>query len=153
MRTRLWNLFRYWLPVLGWMASIFGFSTDGFSAPHTSRFTRPFLLWLNPDISEASIEFAQLCVRKTAHGVEYAILAALLWRALCRPNHREIRPWSRGKAFTAWTLAVGYALSDEFHQTFTNTREGNIRDVAIDSVGAFFGLLVIWLIGRVFRRW
>ncbi len=153
MRTGLWKFLGYWLPVLGWMASIFGFSTDDFSAPHTSRFTRPFLLWLKPDISEATIQFAQLYVRKTAHGVEYAILAALLWRALFRPNRREMRPWSREKALAAWALAVGYAMSDELHQSFTRTREGSLRDVAIDSAGALFGLFVIWLFGRVFRRW
>ena len=70
-----------------------------------------------------------LVLRKLAHMAEYAILAALLLRACNRP---------------AVVLVLGslYAVSDEFHQTFVQGREGRARDVAIDVVGLVVGLLV-----------
>jgi VanZ family protein len=33
-------------------------------------------------------------------------------------------------------LAVLYAISDEVHQSFVPTREGTLRDVIIDAIGA-----------------
>src|ERR1043165_4687728 len=73
---------KVWLPVLAWMIFIFVGSTDLLSAEHTSRFIGPFLRWFSPDISDATIGSIQLIVRKCGHLTEYAILAALLCRAL-----------------------------------------------------------------------
>jgi len=75
-------------------------------------------------------------LRKIAHITEYAILAWLLIRAL-----REHKlTW--GQILTlAIALSVGYAISDEYHQTFILGREGTFRDVLIDGVGVF---LVAW---------
>jgi hypothetical protein len=73
---------KYWLPVLAWMIFIFVGSTDFLSAAHTSRFIGPFLRWFSPEISDATIGSIQLIVRKCGHLTEYAILAALLSRAL-----------------------------------------------------------------------
>ncbi len=73
---------KYWLPVLLWMVFIFIGSTDLMSAEHTSRFIGPFLRWFAPDITDATIASIQLVVRKCAHLTEYAILSALLLRAL-----------------------------------------------------------------------
>jgi VanZ family protein len=68
-----------------------------------------------------------LVLRKLAHGAEYAILGALLLRAT-------------GRARVAFALAVAYAASDEFHQTFVQGRVGALHDVAIDAVGAAIGI-------------
>jgi VanZ family protein len=40
----------------------------------------------------------------------------------------------------AFALAVLYAASDEFHQTFVEGRVGAIHDVAIDAIGAAIGI-------------
>ncbi len=69
-----------------------------------------------------------LVLRKAAHLTEYAILAALLRRAT------DSYGW-------AFALAVGYAVSDEFHQTFVRGRHGSPVDVAIDAIGAGIGLM------------
>ena len=69
-----------------------------------------------------------VALRKLAHVTEYAILAFLLRRALSAP--------------VALGVAVLYAISDEFHQTFVRGREGRPRDVAIDAVGIVAGLLL-----------
>jgi VanZ family protein len=66
-------------------------------------------------------------LRKGAHMTEYAILACLLVRAT---------------ASSAWAfgIAVAYAATDEFHQTFVHGRHGSPIDVGIDAVGALIGL-------------
>ena len=81
---------KLWLPVLAWMAFIFVGSTDLLSAEHTSRFIGPFLRWFAPDVSDATIVSVQLVVRKCGHLTEYAILAALLYRAFRRSRPSAI---------------------------------------------------------------
>lgn len=68
-------------------------------------------------------------LRKCAHMTEYAILAALLYRAL-------------GRQLPAFFAALAYAASDELHQRFVHGRHGTPVDVAIDAVGIVAGLLV-----------
>jgi len=80
-----------------------------------------------------------LIVRKGAHMAEYAILGFLLVGAL------EIRHlfilW-----LVAWILAIAYAGTDEFHQTFVAGRSGELRDVYVDGAGALIGVSVkIWI--------
>jgi len=70
-----------------------------------------------------------LILRKLAHTGEYALLAALLLRALARP-------------WPALAIAVAYAASDELHQHFVRGRVGSPRDIAIDAAGAAIGLIV-----------
>lgn len=132
---------KYWLPVLLWMVFIFIGSTDLLSAEHTSRFIGPFLRWLAPDISDATIASVQLIVRKCAHVMEYAMLSALLLRAL-----RQRLLAARSVAFL---LAALYAVFDEIHQSFVPTRTGSPWDVVTDIIGAILGL-VIYV--RVTRR-
>jgi VanZ family protein len=76
-------------------------------------------------------------LRKLAHATEYAILAVLLARAT-------------GSYVWAFALAVAYAGSDEFHQTFVRGRHGSPVDVAIDAAGALVGLVI--LARRAVRR-
>jgi VanZ family protein len=118
---------KYWLPLLAWMILVFVGSTDLLSAEHTSRFIGPFIRWFAPGVSDATIASIQLVVRKCAHITEYAILAALLYRALAR-----FAP--------ALFVAAIYAALDEFHQSFVATRTASPWDVAIDCLGAILGL-------------
>jgi VanZ family protein len=127
-----------WLPVLAWMTFIFIGSTDLLSAEHTSRFIGPFLRWFAPDISDATIASVQLVVRKCAHLTEYAILAALLYRALRRSSD-----WAVALSFV---IAAVYATLDEFHQSFVASRTGSLWDVAIDCLGAMVGLGIFRLV-------
>ncbi len=105
-----------WVPVVVWATVIFAFS----SLPSGST-----------DLSAW-----ELVLRKLAHVTEYAILAALLCRAL-----RRVAP--------AVVLAALYAVTDEVHQTFVDGRLGTPRDVAIDTLGALLGALA-WQ--RLMRR-
>jgi len=139
---------RAWLPVAAWMAFIFVGSTDAFSSGHTSRFIGPFLRWLWPELPDAAVESAVFWIRKAAHVTEYAVLAALWWRALRRPVRRDPRPWSWAVAGQALLGSVLWAAADEIHQAFTLTRGASVRDVALDAVGAALGLLLLWRVWR-----
>ena len=68
-------------------------------------------------------------LRKIAHVTEYAILGALLTRAVRRPG------------LAALAVAVAYAASDEVHQLFVEGRHGSPLDVLIDAAGALAGIL------------
>ena len=131
---------KYWLPLVSWLGVIFVGSTDLMSAQHTSRFIVPFLRWLNPDISWAAINTIHTVIRKLGHVSEYAILALLLWRALC--SGRTLRT-KTPILFSAVLLACTvFAAVDEFHQSFVGTRTPSDRDVLLDSAGAFLGALI-----------
>lgn len=147
------SFLKLWLPVIIWMAAIFGFSTDAGSPGHTSRFIRPILRWLKPDISDEAIGRVQYIVRKGGHIAEYAILAALLWRALRRPARDGARRWRWSNAGLALGIAAAYAVTDEVHQSFVPSREGRVGDVLIDTGGVALGLLATWLLGRWRKLW
>jgi VanZ family protein len=133
-----------WVPVIAWMILIFAGSTDMLSAEHTSRFLVPFLRWLDPHISFAMIAFINVVLRKLGHLTEYAILAALLWRALRFQVSRDVRAlWQTAGA--ALLIASVYAAFDEFHQSFVPSRTASMVDVMIDCTGALIAVATCWL--------
>ena len=102
-----------WLPVVAWAAVIFALS----SIPSLGT----------------GLGTWDLVLRKLAHMAEFAVLAALLLRAL----EREL---------PALVVAIGYAVSDEVHQHFVPGRAASAVDVAIDSIGVLAGIFLV-------RRW
>jgi VanZ family protein len=117
--SRLPRALNLWLPVVAWAAVIFALSSI-------------------PSLS-SGLGTWDLVLRKLAHGAEYALLAALLLRALARP-------------WLAFLFALAYAVSDEFHQHFVRGRVGAPRDVAIDAAGALIGLAACVYGRRLFAR-
>jgi VanZ family protein len=100
-----------WLPVVAWAAVIFAFS----SVPHLGT----------------GLGTWDTVLRKGAHVTEYAVLGALLYRALAREA-------------VALAAGIAYAATDELHQHFVRGRHASPVDVAIDAVGVAVGMLV-WL--------
>ena len=90
-----------------------------------------------PALPSAPGPLLDLIVKKLGHMIEYAILTLLLGEALP----------SRSMPL-AWALAVLYAMTDEYHQTFVPGRNGWFGDVVIDAAGAYIALLGV----RTFRR-
>ena len=86
-------------------------------------------------------------LRKAAHMCEYAVLFLLLWNALAQLKLRE-----RTSLLLGAFLAVCYAASDEFHQTFVPGRSGEPRDVAIDACGVIIALLALTYVRRRLAR-
>jgi VanZ family protein len=99
-----------WLPVAVWAAVIFVLSSI-------------------PDLG-TGLGGWDVVLRKIGHAGEFAVLGALLARAL-------------GAAWLALAAGVLYAVSDEVHQVFVPGRAGSPLDVAIDAVGVALGV-VLW---------
>lgn len=133
-RDRIWR----YAPLLLWMLFIYLASTSGFSAANTSRFIRPLLLWLFPEISQERIALVHFIIRKAAHFTEYAILGFLAARAFLSSSHRLLREYW---LHAALSLIVSYALLDEFHQSFVHSRTASIFDSGIDIAGGLFALV------------
>jgi VanZ family protein len=128
------------------MIVIFSGSADSSSFEHSSRILGPFIRWLSPHISEEKLKQIVFIMRKGAHMTEYAILVLLLWRALKKNlNHGPVADRS---ALWAWSIAVAYACTDEFHQSFVPTREASIWDVCIDAAGAIIAIGLVKFVVR-----
>jgi VanZ family protein len=108
---------RLWLPVVAWAALIFAFSSV-------------------PDLG-TGLGGWDLVLRKVAHAAEFAVLGALLQRAV-------------GKPIVAFALGALYAISDELHQSFVPGRLGSPIDVAIDVAGVAVGVAV-WQLAQARR--
>lgn len=133
------------------MVIIFSASADNQSYRHSSIYFEPLLHWLFPKMPAAQVELLHHLFRKTCHMLEYAILAALCWRAIRRSTTNTLKNWRWDEAGLALALVFAYAASDELHQTFVPTRTGQIPDVMVDVVGGAAGLALLWLRQKLFR--
>lgn len=52
-----------------------------------------------------------------------------------------------GLMLVAGIICVGFAAGDEYHQSFVAGRGPSWRDVGIDSVGVFFGIILVRMVG------
>ncbi len=96
-----------WLPVVVWAAVIFTLS----SIPSLGT----------------GLGVWDTVLRKAGHMTEFAILGALLFRAL-------------GRELPAFVAGVAYAVTDEVHQHFVEGRHASAIDVALDAVGVALGI-------------
>lgn len=48
-----------------------------------------------------------------------------------------------GLVLVAGLICVGFACGDEYHQSFVEGRGPSIKDVGIDSIGVFLGIMVV----------
>jgi len=117
------RLLGYWFPPLAWMGLIFVLSSQ-------------------PTLPSAPGRW-DLLLKKGGHALVYGVLAWFYQRALRQHlcSLAALRVVSVG-------LAVAYALSDEYHQTFVSGRNGNLLDVAVDGVGACGAMLLDWWLSR-----
>lgn len=94
------------------------------------------VFWLSsiPSLG-TGLGFWDLVIRKAAHMAEYAVLMILLLRT-------RIPVWA------ALALGLLYSISDEWHQTHVEGREGRPRDVAFDAIGLALGLVVARSVAR-----
>ena len=98
-----------------------------------------FLLSSRPTRRASQIYWQDFIVKKSAHMIEYAIFASLLYRAI---SNSGVKKTNAG--LFALIIAVLYGGSDEFHQIFTPGREPTVRDVIFDTIGASFAIYTIW---------
>jgi len=96
-----------------------------------------FLFSARPSSDLPNFGWADTIVKKGGHVIGYALLAWSYWHMF---------DYRRGKLWLSWLLAVLYAVTDEFHQTFVAGRHPSIWDVVVfDNLGA---LISLWLVQR-----
>jgi VanZ family protein len=77
-----------------------------------------------------------LLIKKLGHATGYAMLGLAYYFAL--PPRLKVRyRW-----ILALLMAILFALSDEFHQSFIEGRNSSTTDVMIDTAGAAFALTI-----------
>jgi VanZ family protein len=113
-----------WLPPLAWMGLIFFLSAQ-------------------PDLPHAPGPWLDILLKKTGHALAFGILAWLyLWALRGRfSTTAAVRLVSAG-------LAMLYAASDEYHQTFVPGRKGQLFDVGVDTAGVWGAMLLDWWLER-----
>lgn len=148
--------FWIWLILsLAWMALIFYKSGESYG----DQDIRPVLRqWIDEDLLLSvlpNIEFYydgglvsykspysmfEFFIRKASHVTEFLVLALLYWRtfAATAMRRRIALPLSA-------LLAILYAASDEFHQSFVPGRTGHAIDVYVDSIGVLLAVLIVLL--------
>ncbi|BFL45922.1 VanZ family protein [Lactonifactor longoviformis] len=143
------------LPALAIMYMIFSFSgqTGAVSSNISYKVSHKIVTvgsdLLGKDFSEDQIEFyvdkIHGPVRKLAHMTEYFILAVAVSFPLYVYNLRGIP-----LMIVAGAICVAFACGDEYHQSFVEGRGPSKRDVMIDSVGVFFGIILVRIVCWVF---
>jgi len=111
-----------WVPALLIMSVIFWFSSQ-------------------PPSNLPNFDWADKAVKKGGHMIGYALLAWSYWHALdLKPNNRKL----------AWLLAILYAVTDEYHQSFVTGRFPSAFDVFVfDNIGA---LLSLWITNLAIKQ-
>ncbi len=110
-----------WGPALLLMAVIFAFSSI-------------------PSEEMPNLGVFDLSVKKLGHAIGYALLSLAYSRGLGRKTPRPF--------LLAWLMAILYAATDEFHQSFVHGRGSRITDVGVDAIGAGFSLLLVMFLSK-----
>jgi VanZ family protein len=115
-----------WAPAVAQMAAIFGLS----SIPHLTE--------LPGNLSD-----------HVGHAIGYGLLAAAALRGFAGGIWANV---TAGAALRAWTLAVAYGATDEFHQRFVPGRTSSVDDLAADAIGAAVTLAIVAIGAAGHRR-
>ncbi len=135
------------------MAVIFGFSaqTGQESGSLSSRISRPIADFLisrmeNCTDAQARALYSRVdgCIRTAAHFSEYALLGLLLCLTL--------RRFGITAGWLPWIIGTAYAVTDEWHQSYTPQRACDVKDVLVDSLGVLCGVAFVCIIMYVWRK-
>lgn len=119
-----------WILVIVWMGVIFAFSHQANSSEKTAVVFGGFNIF----------------ARKLGHISEFGVLFLLLRFALRK--HLELKKATLG----AVLLAVLYAASDEWHQSFVPGRSACIEDVMLDSSAVLVAFLCVNTIDKMVAK-
>ena len=144
-----------WVPAILIMVIIFSFSAKpAVKSAESSMTIAEVIMGIYEDIIDEKLENdirTELMykidhyIRKSAHFIEYAILAAAIALPLWIRRHRGRRLW-----LVSMLGAALYAATDEFHQSFVPGRSCELKDVMIDTAGAALGAVLFILAMKLF---
>lgn len=90
-----------------------------------------FFLSSRPALPSTGNPFFDVILPYLAHLIEFGVLFTLLWRA-------------NKKLSVSFLLAILYAFTDEWHQSFVPTRTPSLVDVSVDGLGMILSWLWLW---------
>ena len=145
------------LPALILMYMIFSFSAQpGDVSSQLSYKVSVKIVETADYIFDANLDYYQIdewankinfITRKLAHMTEYFALAIAVSFPLYVYGVHGIL-----LMLIAGLICVGFACGDEYHQSFVMGRSPSMKDVCIDSVGIFFGIILVRMIGWTGRK-
>lgn len=102
---------------------------------------------LEEEEKEIILHKVEFIIRKMAHFSIYTVVGLLLMALLSTYNIKN-------KCGIVVTIIIGilYAMSDEFHQSFSPGRTPKITDVCIDTLGVILGAVLVILIKTIYKK-
>lgn len=120
MRAKFILFSKAYLPVLAWAGLIFYLSSQSV-------------------LAGLEINVLDFIFKKSAHMFVYFVLYFLTFRAELMINEQRKNRW-----LVPIIICLLYALSDEFHQSFTPGRHASFRDIGFDSLGVLIAFMRIY---------
>ena len=140
------NIIIYILLTIGCVVTIFWLSSQerAVSSVNSLKILTSVMEFLgkvfNFSVTKQQIRSMHNLFRKAAHFSVYAVLAVFSYKTF----RLIVGEKKRGFGITL-IFCVLMAIFDELHQLFVPGRSAEVRDVIIDTLGACFGLAVVWL--------
>lgn len=106
-----------------------------------------FFLSAVPDLRSGLDTTLDIILRKIAHATEFGVLAYFIFLACENCKF----PLKKSLVLAAF-LALLYALSDEYHQSFVPGREMAVLDFFVDSTGVVLVLFLLWTKKRIINK-
>ena len=151
-----------WILVVSWMGLIFYFSSmNGVESTNKSvkaietTIKKTVEATNEVGITNKNVESKKVAevaekmnfpVRKVLHALEYFVLTLLLINALYQSGVRGNKIY-----VISFVISVLYALTDEYHQLFTE-RTSSLIDVLIDTLGVILSIILINIILRLKKK-
>ncbi len=134
---------------------IFGFSSqDGETSGTLSRKITENILkisdkynMLEDEQKNEVLEKTETIIRKLAHFSIYTVVGLLLMGLLTTYKIKD-----KWRILLSLLIGIIYAVSDEFHQSFSPGRTPSIKDVGIDTLGVIVGILLLILIRTIYKK-
>jgi len=137
-----------WTSVLCWGALIWILGGDSVLFSETNDAIFPWLDWLTGDLDYRTRYRILVAIRKSAHFIEYAILALLTFRAAllaARNTQFATAGW------IALFIVTSLASADEARQAFSPVRTGSPYDILLDVSGGLIAVIGVLIISRRLR--
>ena len=128
----------YWILLILWMSVIFIFSNMNSRISDSTSYSIVDKLTYFNEKADNNRDYLNLIVRKSAHFTEFLILGILIYNVFNLYNINN-----KKKIIFCIIFCLIYAFSDEYHQLFIKGRSAQIKDVFIDFVGSFMGILIL----------
>ena len=138
----------WWLLTLAWAVQIFFLSTSGFSSYRTESLLLQVLASCQVYISPETLDLIHITMRKLSHGMLFAVLSLLVYRAL----GGQWLSWRTSTARRAIAAAALYGMADEFHQLFVPDRGASLFDCGVDTAGAALAMLLLYAFSALRRK-